>query len=75
MELSQETIKSELNHLEDLFCTAEIYRGTPEGETHMKDALVEKGCLKRLGIVSDDDIHRMWKSARSRAGKTGRNYK
>jgi len=72
MELSSETIKSELNHLEDMFCTAEIYRGTREGKTHMKDALVEKGCLVRLGILSDDDIHRMWSRARSRAGKTGR---
>jgi len=75
MELSQETIKSELSHLEDLICTAEIYRGTREGDAHMKDALVEKGCLKRLGIVSDDDIHRMWNRAKSRAEKTGRNYK
>jgi len=74
MELSSETIKSELNHLEDLFCTAEIYRGTREGETHMKDALTEKGCLKRLGIVSDDEIHKMWSRAKGKAERTGRNY-
>ena len=73
MELSSETIKSELNHLEDLFCTAEIYRGTREGDAHMKDALVEKGCLKRLGIVSDDDIHRMLNRAKGKAERTGRN--
>jgi len=75
MEIPEEIMKSELNHLEDLFCTAEIYRGTKEGRTHMKDALVEKGCLKRLGLVSDDDIHKMWSRAKSRAWKTGRNYK
>ena len=74
MEIPDENLKSEITHLEDLICTAEIYRGTREGETHMKDALVEKGCLKRLGIVSDDDIHKMWNRAKGKAERTGRNY-
>jgi len=74
MELSQEIILKELSIYESKLCSAEIYRGTPEGILHAKEASVMRGCLLRLGLISEAQNSAMWKSAKSRAGKTGRNY-
>lgn len=74
MELPKEDIDSELKFYEDVICESEVYKGTPEGNNRRADAIVIKGCLTRLGLLSDSDNHQIWKKALSRAHKTGRNY-
>ena len=72
MELSSETISQELAIYESKLCSAEIYRGTPEGILHAKEASVTRGCLLRLGLISEAQNSALWKKAEAKAARTGR---
>jgi len=40
-------------HYAWVLCSVEFYRGTDEGKMHARAAFVLKGCLMRLGLLTD----------------------
>lgn len=55
--------QKERDYYAGLLREAEFYKGTAEGESRAKDAIVVKGCLERLEILTEEQNHEIYKKA------------